>query len=154
MKMCLEYFKNVYENPVIRSNTPNFDLEEIMEMSHTRRFTGTTLDSTVIGRFERRIPFELNMMEDRTVDHLKVSLEKSLPVIVIYNAAFLETNERGPAHAGVVIGMSSSDGVVLANPWFGFGFHIKKVDFERAWEMEYSKAIFFKPIPQTSLEVS
>lgn len=153
MKMCLEYFKNIYSNQVINERTPNLDLDSIMSLSNCRRFTGTALDRTILQDFEKRIPFELTLRENCKMEYIKESLDRDLPVIVVYNAAFLVTNERGSAHAGVVIGMTTQDGVILANPWFGFGHHITRIDFERSWELEYNKAVFFRPVPQSTLDM-
>lgn len=152
LKMCLEYFKNVYENKVIREYTPNFTIEELMKLTNTRRYTGTALDRMMVKRFREIMPFKTELRTDSSLADVDRKIQKGLPVIVIYDAAFFKVQERGPGHAGVVVGLTSNRDVILNNPWYGAEVTFDRIDFERSWELEYNKAVFFTPIPQTRLD--
>ncbi len=151
LKMCLEFFHNVYENQVIRERTPSFSINRLMELTHTRRYTGTPLDPARIRRLGMHIPFDVELEPDCSLSDIDKSLQKALPVIVIYDTAFPRIAERGPAHAGVVVGLTLDRDVILNNPWYGAEVVVDRLDFERGWELQYDSAVFFTPIPQTKL---
>ena len=73
-------------------------------------------------------------------------------MIVLYNPSYLLINEKGPEHAGVVVGMTDTY-IILNNPWFGPAFCIDRSQFGSSWELEYNWAIFIRPKPNKILEV-
>lgn len=152
VKMCLEYFRNVYGHQDIREHTPALDIGDIMGIMNTRE-TGTRLTPTVMSNLQKSIPcLKLDLKADCSVKDLRKSLNKNLPVIALYNCCYLLNNERGPGHAGVVIGLTQSGDVILTNPWLGSEYFAMRPDFEESWELEYCKAIFFRPFLQKNLE--
>lgn len=55
IKMCLEYMKNTYNNRIVQKIVPNMDIDEILSISNTRRFTGTDVDSRLIKNLNSKI---------------------------------------------------------------------------------------------------
>ncbi len=137
LKMCLEYFKNEYNNDIIRQNTPNLDIETLMKITHTRKNTGTPTEGICKKLEKAGLPFKFQL-KSSSFPEIEEKLNVGLPAIVIYNGSYLKDERRGPSHAGVVIGMRDDD-LILNNPWFGAIYLVDKFKFERAWELEYFK---------------
>jgi len=151
--MCLAYFKNVYENKIINNKAPSPDLGYLIDILHTRPTTGTIVDRGLCTALDKEgWPFEYSY-KSSNFKELKRYLGKNIPVTVIYDGSYLLDERPGPAHAGVVIGMTNNDDVVLNNPWYGPFYFVDKLQFERAWENKYNRAIIIKPVPQSELEV-
>ena len=151
IKMCLEYMKNTYSNRIIRNVVPNMDIDEIMTITNTRRFTGTDVDSRLIKKLNSTIEGVIfSLEEDVSMGKLSAKLEKGIPSIVLYNCQFLTEGIRGPSHAGVVIG-ATEDYIVLNNPWLGSERFMPHEVFAPAWELEYNQAILLDPNPQSKL---
>jgi hypothetical protein len=149
--MCLEYFKNVYKNVIVRRDTPNLDFAELVKITHTSYSNGTRdIEDGLRALSEKTKCLEFELINGGSFNVIKKNLEKNLPVIVIYNCAYFLQQERGPGHAGVVIGITK-DALFLNNPWLGPDKCISKVEFEPAWEIEYKKLILIKPNPQERL---
>lgn len=151
LKMVLDFYKNVYENPKIRQDAPNTSRDELISVTNTQVGLGTTIADHIINKLNQTFPtmgFELKATNYREIEK---ALKEHTPIIVLYNPSYLFINEQGPGHAGVVIGMNDQY-VILNNPWYGPAFCIDKTSFERAWELEYNWAIFIKPNPQQRLD--
>lgn len=150
LKMVLDFYKNIYENPKIRQDAPNTSRDELISITNTQVGLGTTVVS-IISKLNKAFPtmgFELKTTSFR---ELEKCLKEHTPVIVIYNPSYIFINEKGPGHAGVVVGITNQY-IVLNNPWYGPAFCVDKVIFERAWELEYNCAIFIKPNSQQRLD--
>jgi len=154
LKMCLEYFKNIYQNEFVRNSTPNMSVDELKQLTHSGEFTGTRIDKSLMNELTRKIPsinFTLN--EECSIDHLKRNFENDLPTIVLYNCSYMLYEEPGPGHAGVVIGIIDDNDLILNNPWLGPERLVKWKDFLKSWELEYTKVVMMEPEMQTRLEV-
>ncbi len=154
-KMCMEYFKNEYifgkDAELIKDKIPDYTIQDIKELTHTRDGVGTIVSNHLCSILEKKFPFKFTLKYDSSFSDIKENLNKNLPVIVIYDATYLDREERGGGHAGVVIGMSEEGNLVLNNPWFGAEYFVERVKFERAWELEYNRAFFMKPSLQKRL---
>jgi hypothetical protein len=127
------------------------DIDEIMTITNTRRFTGKDVDSRLIKKLNSTIEGVIvSLEEDVSMGKLSAKLEKGIPSIVLYNCQFLTEGIRGPAHAGVVIG-ATEDYIVLNNPWLGSERFMPHEVFAPAWELEYNQAILLDPNPQSKL---
>ena len=151
LKMCMEYMKNTYNNRLIREITPNLNIDEIMKITHTRRFVGTAVDSNLIRNLNSNIEgINFSLEEDVNMNQLKKKIDEGIPSIVIYDCQFLKYGMRGPGHAGVIIGITE-DNIIMNNPWLGSEFFVMHEDFSPAWELEYNQAILIEPNPQSKL---
>ena len=153
LKMCLEYFKNEYSNDTVRQSIPNLDIENLMDITHTRKNTGTPVEGLCKKLQKAGLPFNFQL-KSSSFDELEERIDAGLPVIVIYNGSYLKDERRGPSHAGVVIGINDDD-IILNNPWFGATYKTDRFKFERAWELEYNQVLIMDPIDiqiQQSLE--
>lgn len=143
LKMCLEYFKNEYNNDIVRQNTPNLDIENIMDITHTRKNTGTPTEGLCKKLEKSGLPFSFQL-KNSSFQEIEEKVSQGLPVIVIYNGSYLKEERRGPSHAGVVIGIRDDD-LILNNPWFGAAYLVDRFKFERAWELEDNQVIIIEP---------
>jgi len=143
LKMCIEYFINEYNNKKIKSLMPNLNIEEICNITHTRE-PGTPLRDLSKNLESVGIPLKFNMRSS-SIQEIKEKIRKNLPVVVIYNGTYLLNQVRGSGHAGVVIGVTTENNVILNNPWFGATYIPDKLIFEEAWELEYNRALFIEP---------
>lgn len=153
LKMCLEYFKNEYHNNEVRQNIPSLDIDNLMEITHTRKNTGTPVGGLCKKLQKAGLPFSFQL-KSSSFNELEERIDAGLPVIVIYNGSYLKDERRGPSHAGVVIGINDDD-IILNNPWFGATYKTDRFKFERAWELEYNQVLIMDPIDiqiQQSLE--
>mgnify|MGYP001052506999 CR=1 FL=1 len=154
LKMCLEYFKNIYQNTVVRNNTPNLNIDNIKALTHSREFTGTRVDRSLMNELSREIPpIEFSLNEECSIDTLIDNFKKNLPTIVLYNCSYVLYEEAGPGHAGVVIGIVEDNDLILNNPWLGPEKLVKWKDFLKGWELEYNRVVVMKPKTQTRLVV-
>lgn len=150
LKMCLTYFRDIYDNPVIKKQTPNFDVNEIVGITSAHRYNGTRISDDLMNKLSKNIPsieFKLKSIDYREIEK---NLRDNIPVIVLYNCTYMLYDEVGPGHAGVVIGLTN-DKIILNNPWLGPDKIIDKREFNVAWELEYNSAIIMKPNPQSKL---
>lgn len=153
LKMCIEYFKNIFENDFIRSKTPNLSVEDIKQLTHTDEFLGTRVDKSLMKALSREIPsLNFSLKERCSLDMIKSSLSKNLPTILLYNCSYMIYNEPGPGHAGVVIGVIGDDDVILNNPWLGPERLIKWKDLQKGWELEYNRTVTIQPELQMRVE--
>lgn len=153
LKMCIEYFKNIFENDFIRSKTPNLSVEDIRQLTHTDEFLGTRVDRSLMKELSREIPsLNFSLRERCSIDIIKTNFKKNLPTIILYNCSYMIYNEPGPGHAGVVIGIIDDNDLVLNNPWLGPEKLIKWKELEKGWELEYKKAVIMQPELQTKVE--
>jgi hypothetical protein len=151
LKMCLEYFKNIYSDERTRRDLDSFSIDEIVEFTKTRSEIGTKIGGSLISTINQKIPVLITEMRyGVSLERIASELARNLPVIAIYDGSMLTYSIRGPAHAGVVIGLTDNS-IVLNNPWLGPERVISKIDFECAWEVEFNQAIFLRPNPQTQL---
>lgn len=151
LKMCLEYMKNTYNNRVIREIIPNMNIDEIMKITHTRRFAGTVVDSNFVRNLNSNIEgITFSLEQDVDINKLKMKLEKGIPSIAIYNCEYLIYGIRGAGHAGVIIGVTEND-IVINNPWLGSEYFVAHEDFVPAWELEFNQAILLEPDTQSKL---
>jgi len=151
--MVLEYFKNAYNNEIIKKKIPHMDVEEIAKICRTNKIQGTRINEDLIKALNKQIEslqFELKI-EVKFKD-IKKQIEDKLPCIVLYDGTYLlyKTPSKS-GHAGVVISIDE-DHVFLNNPWLGAEVSIEKIDFNDAWEIEDKRAIFIKPKYQTKLK--
>ncbi|NLM29788.1 MAG: hypothetical protein GX216_05070 [Methanomicrobiales archaeon] len=63
----------------------------------------------------RKYPAYTFTLGESTFEEIHKVLDAGYPAIVIYNPAILFIKQKGPAHAGVAIGMTD-DGLILKNP--------------------------------------
>ena len=153
LKMCLEYFKNEYKNDIVRQNTPNLDIEDLMKITHTRKNTGTPTEGLCKRLEKAGLPFKFQLKKS-SFSEIEEKILVGIPVIVIYNGSYLKEERKGPSHAGVIVGMRDDD-LILNNPWFGATYIADKFEFERAWELEYNQVLIMEPVisqTQASLE--
>lgn len=154
LKMCIEYFINEYKNKTINKNIPSFDINEILNLTHTREpGSGTPLRNLCKNLEKTGMPLRFSI-KSTSINEIKQKIDEDLPVIVIYNGTYLLYQMKGSGHAGVVIGITDDDNVILNNPWFGPIYIPDKLIFEEAWELEYNRALLIEPnIQQTQTEL-
>ena len=106
LKMCLEYYKNEYNNSYVRQNTTSYDIEELMGITNTRETAGTIVCNSLCNVLEstKGLPFNFKLHVNYTYDKVRNKIENNLPVIVIYNGQYLKEQIAGGSHAGVVVG--------------------------------------------------
>ncbi len=152
-EMCLGYFTQFYPDEAVRERTVTLTAQEIIDLTNTRVETGTTLSESTFRRFNERVRgVEFRQMLDSDVDQLAKRLTDNLPSIIIYNGAYYDTAEVGPAHAGVLVGTLDGD-PIFNNPWFGMHKRMDRTRLERSWEMELNRAVLITPTPvQQKLE--
>ena len=154
LKMCLEYFKNIYKSEVVKDNTPNMSIDDLKGLTHTGEFAGTRVDQSLMNELSRRIPtIKFDLVEQYTIEQLRKNFEENLPTIVIYNCSYMINEEPGPGHAGVVISTIEDNDLIVNNHWLGAEKLIRWKDFQKGWELEYNRAIIMEPLPQTKLGV-
>ncbi|MDP2767518.1 MAG: C39 family peptidase [Candidatus Methanoperedens sp.] len=154
LKMCLDYFKNIYQSDFIRSNTPNKSVDELRHLTHTGQFMGTRVDDSLVNELSREIPsIKFSLDEKCSINTLLDNFNRNLPTIVLYNCSYMLYEEEGPGHAGVIIGILDDNDLILHNPWLGPEVLVKWKDFQKGWELEYNKVVIMKPETQTKLEV-
>jgi len=156
LKMCMEYFKNVFEYrkgaEMIKNKIPDYSINEIIDFTNTRNGVGTTINENLSHKLvEKGYPFKFTIKRFSTLEEIKGKIDEYLPVIVMYDGSYLYREERGGGHSGVVIGFTKDGHLVLNNPWFGAEYIAERERFERAWELEYNTAFFMKPSLQKSL---
>lgn len=144
LKMVFDFYKNIHSNEHIRKAAPLVDRDEIIKITNTRIYTGTTVSEDLMIRLRKAFPTMNFELKEINYKEIREELAKMHPVIVLYNPSYFLNNERGPSHAGVVIGMTN-DYIILNNPWFGPIFCVDKTKFESCWELEYNWAIIIKP---------
>jgi uncharacterized protein YvpB len=150
LKMVLDFFKNIHARKDIRQTSPNTTKDELVSLTKTKLSMGTQISDTLISSLNAAFPAFKFELKQTNYEEVEKSLNNYNPVIAIYNPSILDINEIGPGHAGVVIGLNDQY-IVLNNPWFGPGFYTEKTEFDRAWEIEYNRAIFIEPSPQQRL---
>lgn len=150
-KMCLEFYKNYHQDANIRTKTPALSVDDIINMTKARVETGTRISDDLTKSWSKTVN-TLNVEQHYDIDfkYIEARLDKNLPSIVIYNCDYLETGNKGSAHAGVVIGMTK-DQIILNNPWLGECTVFKKNEFLEAWEIEYRRVICVDPNPVRKL---
>jgi hypothetical protein len=141
VKMCLEYFHNVYPHAI---NIPVFNIDEIADILNTRD-TGTPIENLTIRLNEKINNIEFKFLEYSNFEIIETQLKKYLPIIVLYDYSYYQTYQRGNGHAGVVVGVTP-DSLILNNPWLGPFKDMDKLRFERAWECEHKALIKMTPI--------
>jgi len=152
--MSLDYFKNIYQNEVVRDKTPNLSVDELKQLTHSGEFTGTRVDNSLMKELSRKIPsLKFSLNEECSINYLKNNFEKNLPTIVLYNCSYMLYEEPGPGHAGVVIGIIEDNDLILNNPWLGPDRLVRWKDFLKGWELEYNKVVTVEPETQANLEV-
>jgi hypothetical protein len=153
VKMCIEYFKNIFTNDYIRNKTPNLSIEDIKKLTHTDEFLGTRVDKSLMKELSREIPsLNFSLKEGCSVDIIRNNFNKNLPAIILYNCSYMIYNEPGPGHAGVVIGVIEDNDLILNNPWLGPEKLIKWKDLQKGWELEYNKIVTISPETQMKME--
>ncbi len=151
LKMVLAYFKNVYPDQLINSNTPELSFDEIKKI--TRTHEGGTRTETLIRDLQENIStLEFKIVKDGNYNMIKESLDLDIPVIVLYCGSFLKYREIAGGHAGVVIGITDND-IILNNPWFGYQYVCDKSEFQDAWDIERNQFIKIKPRSQRRLDM-
>jgi len=150
--MVLEYFKNVYNNKIIKKKIPNMNVEEIAKICRTDKSSGTRINDDLIRTLNDKVePLHFELKIDTKFKDIKKHIGAKLPCIVLYDCGYLLYNIPSKVgHAGVVISIDKNQ-VFLNNPWLGAEVPIDLPDFNDAWEIEYKPAIFIKPNPQTKL---
>ncbi len=149
LMMVLEYIKCYKQpSPNISASMPSKD--DLIASTKTDPNTGTDLSDDMIRILNRKYPAYTFTLGESTLEEVHKVLADGYPAIVIYNPAILYIKQKGPAHAGVAIGMTD-DGLILKNPWYGEFFYVDKLSFTRAWDVEYNWAIFIRPNPQARL---
>jgi uncharacterized protein YvpB len=150
LKMVLDFFKNVHTKSDIRQISPNTTKDELVRVTKTKLSMGTQISDALINSLNNAFPEFIFELKQTNYQEIKKSLTICNPIIIIYNPSILDVNEIGPGHAGVVIGLNDQY-IVLNNPWYGPGFYLEKTEFDRAWEIEYYRAIFIRPSSQQRL---
>jgi uncharacterized protein YvpB len=150
LKMVMDFFKNVHTKTDIRQISPNTTRDELISITKTKMSMGTQISDSLIKSLNDKFPALHFELKQTNYHDIEKSLNSYNPVIVIYSPSILDINEIGPGHAGVVIGLNDQY-IVLNNPWFGPGFYTERTEFDRAWEIEYNRAIFIQPSPQQRL---
>jgi|Deesub1362B_J571_1020462.scaffolds.fasta_scaffold07725_2 uncharacterized protein YvpB len=150
--MVIEYIKNYYGNPVFE-NMPDMNYDKIVSLCKTNPDTGTRINEELMREISSEINLlKLELKSGLNYGDLKDTIEKEIPCIVIYDGRYIKYQLRGPAHAGVVIGFTPLDEIVLNNPWYGSMVEFSKREFIDAWEIYGNSAVFIKLIPQTKVE--
>ena len=54
--MVIQYYKNIFENEIIRKNTPDLNVEEIAKICKTNKFSGTRINEQLISDLRNNIP--------------------------------------------------------------------------------------------------
>ncbi len=86
IKMCLEYMKNTYNNRIIRDIVPNMSIDDIMKITNTRRFTGTSVDSHFIKNLNSNIEgIIFSLEEEVSMKKLSEKIEKGIPRALFQN---------------------------------------------------------------------
>ena len=147
--MVFSFYKNIHIDPNIRNNSPNTTRDELISITKSDIYSGTTL-SGLEDRLTQEYPNMIFELKNTSFDEIKKSLSTKRPVIVIYNPSLFLTGEKGPSHAGVVIGLTK-DKIILNNPWIGEGVNIDRITFERSWEIEKYLGLYIFPNPQKRL---
>lgn len=154
LKMCLEYFKNIFDNELVKHNTPNLSIDDLKKLTHSGEFSGTRIDHSLMKELSREIPsLKFSLNEYCSINTLMENYKKNIPTIVLYNCSYMLNEELGPGHAGVVIGVIEDNDIIINNPWLGPEKLIKWKDFQKGWEPEYNRLITINPETQMKLEV-
>lgn len=149
--MCLSYFNSIYENSIVRKNTPNFNLDEILKLTKTKTL-GTIVDTKLMNRLNQSInSLQFDFKTNCCITDLKKRFDKNIPSIVLYDCSYLICDIPGSNHAGVVVGFDDCR-IILNNPWLGPNWYTDIDDFQRSWELEGNRAILIDPITQNRLE--
>ncbi|MGP8323697.1 MAG: HEPN domain-containing protein [Methanosarcinaceae archaeon] len=113
LKMCLEYFKNIYRDEFVRNSTPNMSVDELKQLTHSGEFTGTRIDKSLVNELTRKIPsINFTLKEECSIDHHIKNFENDLPTIVPYNCSYMLYEEPEPGHAGVVSGIIDDNDLI------------------------------------------
>lgn len=153
LKMCIEYFKNIFDDDFIKNHTPHLSIDDLKKLTHTDDFIGTRIDRSLLNELSREIPsLKFSLNENCSIDMLKNNFNKNLPTIVLYDCSYMLYDERGPGHAGTVIGIIGDDDLILNNPWLGPERLVKWKDFQKGWELENNRVITIKPEMQMKME--
>lgn len=147
--MVLTYLKNEYPDERINREIPNLTVDDIKRITRTR--TSGTREENLIRDLENAVPqLKFEIIKNTDFSTIKESLDRNIPVIVLYCGDYLLNREKGGGHAGVVVGMTD-DKIILNNPWFGYQYVADKSDFQDAWDLEYRALIKITVNPQTRL---
>lgn len=149
LMMVLEYIR-CHKQSSLNIDAPIPSKDDLIVSTKTDPNTGTDLSNDVIRILNGKYPTYIFTLKESTFEEVRKVLDGGYPAIVIYNPAILFIKQKGPAHAGVAIGMTD-DGLILKNPWYGEFFYVDKLSFARAWDVEYNWAIFVRPNPQARL---
>ena len=79
LKMCPEYFKNIYRNEFVRNSTSNLSIDELKQWTNSGEFKGTRIANAIMNELTRKIPsinFTLN--EECSIDHLKRNFKNDM----------------------------------------------------------------------------
>lgn len=149
LMMVLDYIKRYKQSPPnTGALTPSKD--DLIALTKTDPNTGTDLSDDIMRILNEKYSTYTFKLKESTFEEVYKVLDDGYPAIVIYNPAILFIKQKGPAHAGVVIGMTNN-GLILNNPWYGEFFYVDKLSFTQAWDVEYNWAIFVKPNSQVRL---
>ena len=122
-------------------------------MTHTDEFLGTRVDKSLMKELARRIPsLNFYLVEGCSIERIRKNFNRNLPTIILYNYSYMKYNERGPSHAGVVVGVIEENDLIVNNPWSGPESLIRWKDLQKGWELEHNKAVIVAPETQTDLE--
>lgn len=151
IKMILEYYKQYYPNPVINQHVPLLTIKEIMRLIGADSYNGTRITSDFLLKINAEIDI-LNFISKKNVKlkEIRKRLEDNVPSVLVYNNSFMNDKIPGPAHAGVIIGLTENE-IVLNNPWEGQGTSFTMNDIVPAWELEKNSVLFIDPNPQSKL---
>lgn len=135
IRMVIEYYRDYYDNDVIKKHLPALDICQISRLVNADRYSGTryTIDFLKINDEISVLHFHHKF--NVKYQEIKKRLDKHIPSIIVYNYTFMKNQLGGPAHAGVIIGLTDRE-IILNNPWAGSGVEIPKNDIEPAWEIE------------------
>ncbi|MEA3281186.1 MAG: hypothetical protein U9Q68_01290 [Euryarchaeota archaeon] len=132
------------QNEFVRNSTPNMSVDELKQLTHSGKFTGTRIDRSLMNELTRKIPsINFTLTEECSIDHLKRHFENDLPTIVLYNCSYMLWKTR-IGHAGVVIGIIDDNDLIRGNPWLGPESLVKWKDFLKSWELEYTKVVMLE----------
>ncbi len=152
LMMATHYFVNVYIDSVVRRDTPNLSIEEMLKITKTRD-TGTIVDNGLMKRLNEKFPsLEFEIARGLLVEALVERFENNLPTIILYDCSYLMTEIPGAHHAGVVVGFINEESIILNNPWLGPFTPVDLMMFRRSWEIEGNQAIIINPKKQRKLE--
>lgn len=152
LMMATHYFVNVYNDPVVRKNTPNLSIEEMLRITKTRHL-GTIVDNGLMRRLNDEFQsLEFEIARGCSVEDLVKRFETNLPTIILYDCSYLITEIPGAHHAGVVVGFINEDSIILNNPHLGPFKPVDLMMFRRSWEIEGNQAIIINPKKQRDLE--